>query len=215
MCDIAADPRRRGAWPRACRAVRGTPVPAGACACVSRVVANRTEVLRFSTATRYIEEPISHVNHPQPVIMQLVSLFFCLVGGASAALPHHHPQHSAPKELLQRIAKSNPSSLRGGEPDHIPAGSPGRRPFTTGMRVTPRSMGADPTGQKDSWAPLNAAIELCLNQSALSPNGFLPGEDTTPQFGPIRDAGGCDVDLGALPLFFARSHAEKMAYCCG
>jgi hypothetical protein len=129
--------------------------------------------------------------------MQLVSLY-CLFGAASGALPHHHPQHSAPKELLQRIAKSNPSSLRGGEPDHIPAGSPGRRPFTAGMRVTPSSMGADPTGQRDSWAPLNAAIELCLNQSALSPNGFFPGQDTTPQFGPIRDAGGCDIDLGAL-----------------
>jgi hypothetical protein len=137
--------------------------------------------------------------------MQRVSLFFCLFGAASATLPHHHPQHSAPKELLQRIAKSNPSSLRGGEPDHIPAGSPGRRPFTVGMRVTPSSMGADPTGQKDSWVALNAAIELCLNQSALSPNGFFPGEDTTPQFGPIRDAGGCDIDLGAPPVFCARS----------
>jgi len=24
------------------------------------------------------------------------------------------------------------------------------------------------------------------------------GQDTTPQFGPIRDAGGCDIDLGML-----------------
>ena len=56
-------------------------------------------------------------------------------------------------------------------------------------------MGADPTGRKDSWPALNAAIHVCLNQSAISPNGFFPGEDSTPQFGPIRDMGGCDIDL--------------------
>jgi len=65
----------------------------------------------------------------------------------------------------------------------------------TGLRVTPSTFGGDPTGQKDSWAALNACLEHCLNQSALSPNGFFPGLDTTPQFGPIRDMGGCDIDL--------------------
>ena len=97
--------------------------------------------------------------------------------------------------MLQRIARSNPSSLRGGEPDHVPAGSPSRGPFKVGARVSPIALGADPTGVKDSWAALDAAIGKCLNQSALSPNGFFPGQDTVPQFGPIRDMGGCSVDL--------------------
>ena len=127
----------------------------------------------------------------------LLATLCCLAGSAAAALPDHHPQHRAPKDLLQRIAKSNPSSLRGDEPDHVAPGSPGRRPFTAGLRVTPATLGGDPTGQKDSWEALDAAIQLCLNQSALSPNGFFPGDGTTPRFGPIRDAGGCDIDLGA------------------
>ena len=33
------------------------------------------------------------------------------------------------------------------------------------------------------------------NQSAISPNGYFPGLDTTPKFGPIRDMGGCFIDL--------------------
>lgn len=61
--------------------------------------------------------------------------------------------------------------------------------------MTPASMGGDPTGRHDSWAALNAAIHVCMNQSAISPNGFFPGLDTSPQFGPIRDMGGCNVDL--------------------
>ena len=53
----------------------------------------------------------------------------------------------------------------------------------TGLRVTPSSFGGDPTGRKDSWPALNAALNHCLNQSALSPNGYFPGEDSTPSFG--------------------------------
>ena len=124
-----------------------------------------------------------------------VSLY-CLYGATFGALPSHHPQHSAPTDLLHRISMSNPSSLRGGEPHHIPAGSPrGRTTFEVGARISPIGLGADPTGVKDSWAALDAAIGKCLNQSALSPNGFFPGQDTVPQFGPIRDMGGCSVDL--------------------
>ena len=103
-------------------------------------------------------------------------------------LPNHHPIRKAPASLIARIAHSNPASLR--HDDH-PV-----RPFAAnGLRITPASMGADPTGRKDSWPALNAAIHVCLNQSAISPNGFFPGEDSTPQFGPIRDMGGCDIDL--------------------
>jgi hypothetical protein len=114
---------------------------------------------------------------------------------ATAALPPHHPQHHAPASLLNRIARSNPASLSGGDAsassglytsagNSITSGSvPQRRPFSAGLRVTPSSFGGDPTGQKDSWAALNAALQHCLNQSALSPNGFFPGQATTPSFG--------------------------------
>ena len=53
---------------------------------------------------------------------------------------------------------------------------PQRRPFVRGLRVTPSAFGGDPTGRRDSYAALNAALAHCLNQSALSPNGFFPGK---------------------------------------
>jgi hypothetical protein len=119
-----------------------------------------------------------------------------LIGEAtSATLPPHHPQHRAPRALLDRIAKSNPVSLQGADPTVVVTGTPTRRAFTTGLRVSPVQFGADPTGVKDSWAALNQCLNHCLNQSKLSPNGFFPGQDSTPSFGPIRDMGGCDIDL--------------------
>ena len=111
---------------------------------------------------------------------------------ALGELPHHHPQNHAPQELLNRIAHSNPASLRGDAPAEQ---GPTRRPFKVGNRVTPAQFGGDPTGRVDSWAALDRAIGHCLNQSALSPNGYFPGEDSSPSFGPIRDMGGCFVDL--------------------
>ena len=39
------------------------------------------------------------------------------------------------------------------------------------------------------------AVATGMRPSPLTPNGFFPGQDTSPQFGPIRDMGGCDVDL--------------------
>lgn len=42
-----------------------------------------------------VEPPAALYMH-----MKLASLY-CLFGAASAALPRHHPQHSAPKDLLQ------------------------------------------------------------------------------------------------------------------
>ena len=113
----------------------------------------------------------------------MLALLSLSAAAAAAALPHHHPQHHAPADLLHRIAKTNPAALKGG--DAAEAG-PTRRPFTAGARVTPASFGADPTGVRDSWPALNAAIGHCLNQSRLSPNGFFPGQATTPTFGPIR-----------------------------
>ena len=95
--------------------------------------------------------------------------FLGVVLTSSVALPHHHPQWHAPSELLNRISTSNPASL-----NH---NAPARRPFSSGgLTVTPSSFGANPTGRKDSWAALNAALGVCLNQSKLSPNGNFPGD---------------------------------------
>ena len=130
-----------------------------------------------------------------------------LVFASLAVPPPHHPVHRAPKDLLSRIQKSNPATLR-----HDDAPS---RPFTTSSnRVTPAQFGGDPTGQKDSWAAINTAIQHCLNQSSLSPNGYFPGDGTVPQFGPIRDMGGCEVDLAggeyriSKPLFLPEMNAN-------
>ena len=56
-------------------------------------------------------------------------------------------------------------------------------------------MGADPTGQKDSWEALNAALGVCLNQSKLSPNGNFPGDTSFGNGHAVRDMGGCNIDL--------------------
>eukprot|EP00729_Bicosta_minor_P021707 gene21707-35297_t len=153
--------------------------------------------------------------------MKIASVVFaCTLGLVGASiLPPHHPQHHAPRELIERIAKSNPASLLGvgsSSSNEAPttttfasaghhSGLPTPRPFTAGLRVTPSSFGGDPTGRKDSWPALNAALNHCLNQSALSPNGYFPGEDSTPSFGPIRDMGGCDIDLEGGEYLISKS----------
>ena len=105
---------------------------------------------------------------------------------SSGALPPpHHPFHRAPADLLSRIAKSNPATLRHDDPPAVPA--------KTGSRITPAQFGGDPTGVHDSSAAMDAALNHCLNQSKRSPNGFFPGQDTDPSFGPIRDMGGCNI----------------------
>ena len=103
------------------------------------------------------------------------------------SLPHHHPQHHAPRDLIHRISHSNPATLD--------VAAPTRRPFSASVSVVPTDFGADPTGRKDSWAALNAAMGACLNQSKLSPNGNFPGDTSFGNGHAIRDAGGCSVDL--------------------
>ena len=107
---------------------------------------------------------------------------------SAAPPPSHHPVHRAPLDLLNRIAQSNPATLRHDDP-------PLRPLKVGGLRLSPEQFGGDPTGQRDSWAALTEALHHCLNQSTVSPNGFFPGQDTEPSFGPIRDMGGCHIDL--------------------
>ena len=128
-----------------------------------------------------------------PVVTDLVprtsppSATMLLILAALTSLPHHHPQHNAPRDLIGRIAHSNPATLD--------AAAPARRPFSAGLSVVPTDFGADPTGRKDSWAALTAAMGACLNQSKLSPNGNFPGDTSFGNGKAIRDAGGCSVDL--------------------
>jgi hypothetical protein len=112
-------------------------------------------------------------------------LAIALLATAAGSLPAAHPQHHAPRDLLSRITSSNPKALSHDAP---------RRPFSTGLRVSPVDFGADPTGRTDSWAALHASIGVCLNQSKLSPNGKFV--TNTPQSTPLGDMGGCNVDLG-------------------
>ena len=119
--------------------------------------------------------------------MKLLLIAALFLVGHCDAQPSHHPIHRAPAELLNRIAASNPASL-----DHR---APARKPFTTGLRVSPAALGGDPTGRKDSWAALNAALNVCLNQSNISPNGNFPGDTSFGNGKAIRDMGGCEIDL--------------------
>jgi hypothetical protein len=121
------------------------------------------------------------MTHVLPICLLLIC------AGNIAAQPAHHPIHHAPAELLNRIASSNPASL-----DHK---APARKPFTAGFRVSPADLGGDPTGRKDSWAALNAALKVCLNQSKISPNGNFPGDTSFGNGKAIRDMGGCEIDL--------------------
>jgi len=129
-----------------------------------------------------------------PFLGSAVALALALPA-AARALPHHHPQHHAPPELLQRISHSNPTSLlpHGEHGAAAPApllqhpaaplAAPPRRPFAAGLRVTPSSMGADPTGREDSWAALDAALRHCLNQSAgASPQPARPSRAAAQDF---------------------------------
>jgi hypothetical protein len=109
----------------------------------------------------------------------------------AALPPPHHPYHSAPQSLLQRISSSNPSTLD----FHAPLRRTHSDPAPT-VSVTPASFGGDPTGRKDSWAALNASLTFCLNQSKLSPNGNFPGDTSFDNGHAIRDMGGCSIDLG-------------------
>ena len=81
--------------------------------------------------------------------MQLAT-FLALATGSTAMLPDHHPQHKAPVDLLHRIAKTNPAILNGDAPRE--SGGPTRKPFKSGLRVSPVPYGADPTGVEDSWS---------------------------------------------------------------
>ena len=76
----------------------------------------------------------------------LLNFIFLVASSSSSLVPHHHPQHRAPRALLDRIAASNPTSLT------TNATLAARRPFSAGLRVSPLDHGADPTGRNDSWA---------------------------------------------------------------
>lgn len=61
------------------------------------------------------------------------------------------------------------------------------------FRVKPTDFGADPTGVSDSTTMLQDAVSACVNRSVANTNGVFPGMEDG--WGPVRDAGGCVIDL--------------------
>jgi len=120
----------------------------------------------------------------------LLLLVLLLITTAATAhnYPHHHPYHRAPASLLARIQSSNPESL-----DIVKPTSCTKHP--TSLRVTPAQFGGDPTGVKDSFHAISTALDHCLNQSKLSPNGNFPGDTSFGNGRAVRDMGGCSIDL--------------------
>jgi len=101
--------------------------------------------------------------------------------------PASHPIHRAPRDLLRRIAAAPHAAALHPSPQ-IP-------PRLGGQNPSPVDFGADPTGRKDSTAALKKCIDVCLNQSSLSPNGVFPGSRSFGNGKNIKDMGGCHVDL--------------------
>eukprot|EP00729_Bicosta_minor_P006859 gene6859-25015_t len=118
-------------------------------------------------------------------------LLFVSAMCTSSGVPHNHPVHKAPKSLLHRIGTSGHSIANPYHPGHYVDTS--ARKAT--VSVTPANFGGDPTGVKDSTEAIRTAIQHCLNQSTLSPNGLFPGSTSFPNQEGIRDMGGCEVNL--------------------
>lgn len=87
---------------------------------------------------------------------------------------------------------------------HTPRNSTSARKAT--VSVTPANFGGDPTGVKDSTEAIRTAIQHCLNQSTLSPNGLFPGSTSFPNQEGIRDMGGCEVNLDGGTDSFSLHH---------
>ena len=89
----------------------------------------------------------------------------------------HALQHAAASPLQPRLS-----------PQAAPAG---------GVRISPLTYGADPLGQQDSSPAFALCVEACLNySSAIDSLGHFPGDVSFGNGKYIRNAGGCQIDLG-------------------
>jgi len=93
-------------------------------------------------------------------------------------------------QRVQRLVSSAPRRLRStlSKEHEIPRAPHGN----AGLRVAPWQFGADPHGQNDSSDALQMSVDYCVNQSLMN-RGVFPGLED--DWGPVRDAGGCIVDL--------------------
>lgn len=108
---------------------------------------------------------------------------------ASTMAPRRAALHAiVPPELLHRIAHGPAAPALDIGHHHAPQ--------PRAFRVDPAAHGGDPTGVKDSWAALTASVAICLNQSAVSPNGHFPGDTSFGNGKFVADMGGCAIDLG-------------------
>ena len=103
----------------------------------------RLFIFRYHS-TRDTDESMTLTTYPPQAMMALIA------GSVAtfAAVPPHHPQHRAPRALLDRIAKTNPAALAGagGVPG---AAARASKQVKQGYRVSPSALGADPTGRTD------------------------------------------------------------------
>lgn len=136
-----------------------------------------------------------HPSHP--VHRAPRALLNRIATGQHASANPYHPGHYAPSSGAPGSARlyADPATSSGGNTPASLDAAPAQSTRQSGLRVRPADHGADPTGVKDSTAGLKAAIGVCLNQSALSPNGLFPGSTSFPNQEGIRDMGGCIVDL--------------------
>ena len=152
-------------------------------------------------------------HNKKTIAMQLLKLCMLLAATAAAAAspPHAYPHHSnkvaallagAPRQMLNKAAHSahSPAAHADTRPQRFyAAAAAAAAAAPSPLTVKPASMGGDPTGVNDSTAALQAAVDACVAQSVVSPNGVFPGSVGFPWgFGngkDIRDMGGCVVDL--------------------
>jgi hypothetical protein len=120
------------------------------------------------------------------MILRDTVVLLCLWQAAAAVHPHHERNVAgllsrAPKKMLQKASTFN-----------APVNWPD---FSNGVRISPTAFGGDPTGVKDSTVAIQTAVEHCVNQSVVSPNGVFPGSRSFGNGKSVRDMGGCVVDL--------------------
>ena len=110
---------------------------------------------------------------------------------AAISVVHSFSQPSTPLSLAARLkASAHPLSKTPKKHLRHLEGSPG-------VRISPLEYGADPLGVKDSSDALTQCIQACWNYSViLDPLGHFPGDDSFKNGEYIRNAGGCEIDLG-------------------
>lgn len=128
--------------------------------------------------------------------MKIASVVFaCTLGLVGASiLPPHHPQHHAPRELIERIAKSNPASLLG-----VGSSSSNEAPTTTTFASAGHHSGL-PTPRPFTAGTLFACLCPAVFWARLAAERAAPCEQ--PRQARVIGASGCSYDNVCVCFFF-------------